>query len=86
MQSRFTPDGIRIEPEDLRPENCGKPILAEVLHGRKNNTLTLIYGHRAEMISKAGPGMCLYGCPVSSEIEKQYEGIIQTAEIIDLDE
>ena len=83
--SQFTPDGKRKEPEEMRPEECGKPILAEVLSEMKNNTLTLIYGHRAEMLSRAEPGMCLYGCPVSSEIEKRYEGITQTAEIIDID-
>lgn len=84
--SQFTPSGIRKTPGEMRPESCGKPILAEVLFERKNNTLTLIYEHRAEMLSRAEPGMCLYGCPVSSEIEKRYEGVTQTAEIIDIDE
>ncbi len=62
------------------------PVLAEVLSVLKSNRLTVIYGHRAEMVSRAGPDCCLYGCPAASEIEKKYAGIKQTAEIIRVDE
>ena len=83
--SYYRVNASSIPADEKRPEECGAPVLAEVLANRKNNTVSLIYCHRAEMVSRAGPMECLYGCPTASEIEKRFEGAVQTAEIIDVD-
>ncbi len=73
------------EGED-RPAACGEAVLAEVLHSKEEKTLVVVYQHRQEMISRAGPMECLYGCPVSSRIEKQYQDTCYRTETISLDE
>ena len=68
-----------------RPKDCDV-ILAEALTAAKNNCLTLVYGHRDEMMSRMGPDVCMYGCPASSEIEEKYMNIVHRTELVPLDE
>gem|GEM_PF-4760132 len=60
--------------------------LADVLAYTGKTELHLIFAHRQKMIDRAGPAVCLYGCPVSSELEQQYAGVKTKTEIIDLEE
>lgn len=59
-------------------------VLAEVLHGLPEPRLTLVYGHRQSMIDRAGPAMCLYGCPTSAALEEQYAAVTYHTELLDL--
>lgn len=69
-----------------RTKECGPFVLAEAKDVLASGKLSITYGHRAEMMSRAAPGMCLYGCPASSEIEKKFFDTVYKTEIISLDE
>lgn len=72
-----------------RPRECGDFVLAEVLPDRENPVLRIVYQHRAEMVSRVSrsdPMACLYGCPVSSELEEQYRGVNYHTELVHFDD
>ena len=72
--------------DELQRPDGHEVILAEALTIAKNNQLTLVYAHRDELMSRAGSFGCLYGCPVSSELEKKYAHAGQHSELIPLNE
>lgn len=68
-----------------RKKSCGEYVLAEAAELLASKKLHITYARRAEMVSRAGPNVCLYGCPASSEIEKKFFDTTYKTELIDLE-
>ena len=73
-------------PDGGKQKNYEDATLADALKYAGQARLTLFFAHRQEMIDRAGPNVCLYGCPVSSDLEKQYADVVSRTEIISLED